>query len=452
MNYSRTITTNVLVGVLASATIPGLAQASGFAVTTQNASGLGNAYAGAAAHAMDASTVFWNPAGMMQLERDMMSISGHYLKPTSEFKNDGSTSAESLGSTPLQGENNDGGFDSFVPNFYWVTSVDPNTKFGLAFTVPFGSATKYDDTWVGRYHGVSSELRTFLINPSLAYRINDKLTVGAGIDMIIGEIEFTSAVDFGAICAAQGLSSASCSPQDTDGFTVLDGDNYSKPGFGFNIGLQYNIQPETVLGVSYRSEVDLDFEGKADFSVPSGAAFVTAAGLFNDGDISSSVTAPASLLFSFAHQVDKVTYLADITWTGWSTFQELRILYDNAAQPDSVTTEEWNDTFRYSVGLDYQYSKDLVLRTGVALDETAIPNKTRRTARLSGNDRTWVAFGGTYFWDENLTIDFGYTHLFLDDAKIENTFESSVPTLAATLEGEFEASVDILSVQLNWNF
>jgi long-chain fatty acid transport protein len=452
MNYSTTIKRNIFLGVLASAAMPGLVQASGFQLIESNGAGQGNAYAGAAAHTKDASAVFFNPAGMMQLEGDQLSVAGHYITPDADFDNNGSSGATSLGSPSLLGGDDDGGFDAIVPNLYWVTDIDDKSKFGLGVNTTFGLATKYEDDWVGRYHAVETDLKTININPSVAYRVNEQLSIGGGIDVLFGDITFSNAIDFGAICAAQGLASASCSPQQTDGFADLEGDNLSDPAFGFNFGLQYLIQPQTMFGLSYRSEIDLDLEGDADFTVPSAAAFVMSGGLFLDSDIDASVTLPASLALSVAHQVDKITYLADITWTGWSSFDELRIEYENPNQPDSVTTQDWDDTLRYSVGLDYQYTDKMLLRTGVAFDETPIPSKERRTPRVAGNDRTWLSFGLTYLWEENITVDVGYSHLFIDDTKIDNEFESSVPTLAASLTGEYEASVDILSVQLNWQY
>lgn len=452
MIYSRKIKTKLIQGFLATAVIPGMVQAAGFALIENSASGQGNAYAGAAAHTTDASTVYFNPAGMMRLEGDRLSVAGHFIKPNSEFNNEGSSAAAALGGGPLIGDDDDGGFNALVPNLYWIKGLDENTKFGLGMQTTFGLATRYDDDWIGRYHAVETDLRTVNFNPSLAYQVNERLSVGGGINMLIGDIVFSNAIDFGAICAAQGLASASCSPQNTDGFAELEGDNFGDPSFGFNFGLQYMMSPETIFGLSYRSEIDLDLEGEADFTVPAGAAFIAASGLFLDSDIEAGVTLPASLSLSVAHKVDKITYLADITWTGWSSFDELRINYENTAQPDSITTEDWDDSFRYSVGLDYQFSSEMVLRTGLAYDETPVPNEERRTPRVPGNSRTWLSFGLTYIWDEDLTVDVGYSHLFIDDTEIDNEFESSVPTLAASLTGEYEASVDILSVQLNWQY
>jgi long-chain fatty acid transport protein len=158
---------------------------------------------------------------------------------------------------------------------------------------------------------------------------------------------------------------------------------------------------------------------------------------------------PASLSFSVAHTVDKFTWLADVTWTGWSSFDELRIDYDSA-QLDTVTTEDWDDSMRYSVGFDYQYSDSLVLRAGLAIDETPIPSKELRTPRIPGEERFWVSVGLTYVAGDNFSFDVGYSHLTVDDPEIDNTFESPVSALNHTLTGEYEADVDILSAQLNW--
>ncbi|MFT5658710.1 MAG: long-chain fatty acid transport protein [Gammaproteobacteria bacterium] len=452
MKSSNPLYRSLSLGLAVACLVIGQAHASGFALIENSASGQGNAYAGAAAHTNDASAVFFNPAGMMRLEKDQFSFAGHYIKPEASFKNQGSTSAPSLGSTALTGPDDDGGFDALVPNLYWVKSIDQQTKFGLGVQTLFGLATKYDDNWVGRYHAVETDFKTLNINPSIAYQVNEKVSIGGGIDVVFGHIIFSNAIDFGAICAAQGLASASCSPQNTDGFATLEGDNLSDPALGFNFGLQYLIAPQTIFGASYRSEIDVDLQGQADFKVPAGAAFITGSGLFTDSAIDASVTLPASLALSIAHGTGKITYLADVTWTGWSSFDELRINYVNAAQPDSVTTEDWKDTLRYSIGLDYEYTDKVVLRTGIAYDESPVPSAERRTARIPGNDRTWLSLGLTYLLDDEFTLDVGYSHLFIEDTKINNEFESSVPTLASTLTGEYQAAVDILSVQLNWNY
>ncbi len=441
----------------------GSAYASGFALIEVNASGQGNAYAGAAANTNNASTVYFNPAGMMNLSGQQLALASHFIEPSADFENDGSTLAPLLGSGPLSGVDDDGGEGAFVPNFYWVKPLEGNMSFGLGVNTPFGLKTEYDDEWVGRYHGILSDLQTINFNPSLGYRVNEKLSVGGGVNVMFAKVDLTSAVDMGALCL--GLAPGVCGPAgvtpgtlSNDGSAELDGDNFDDLALGFNLGLHYMISNQTSIGIAYRSEIDIEVEGDADFSlpavtgVPSGAVagVIGASGLFVDTGLNAEVTLPASFSVSLAHRVDKFTWLVDVTWTGWSSFDELRVEYDNPLQPDTVTTEGWDDTLRYAVGFDYRATDKLILRAGLALDETPVPSAERRTPRLPGDDREWVSLGLTYMATKSISIDIGYSHLFIDDAKIDNTFESLVPTLNHDLTGEYEADVDILSAQLNW--
>jgi len=435
-----------------------VAYASGFALIEMNASGQGNAYAGAAAHTKNASTVYFNPAGMMNLEGEQLSFVGHVIDPSADFSNDGSKQNDAAGGAPLTGKNDDGGETAYLANIYWVKPLNDDTTFGIGVNTPFGLKTEYDDDWVGRYHGILSDLKTLNFNPSLGYRVNDKLSIGGGVNMMLAKVELSSAIDFGTICAgtaaAAGCAATGANPQEADGKADLDGDNYDDLSYGFNLGLAYMISKQTTIGVAYRSEIDIDVEGDADFDSPDNAfvqGVIGASNAFVDTDLKADVTLPASFSFSVAHRVGDFTWLGDATWTGWSSFDELRIRYDNPAQADTVTTEDWDDTMRYSVGVDYQYTDSLVLRTGMAYDESPVPNTKRRTPRLPGEDRYWVSLGFTYLATSAISFDVGYSHLFIDDAKIHNTLESSQEGLNSTLNGEYEGDVDILSAQLNWN-
>ena len=435
-------------------------QAAGFALIEMNASGQGNAYAGAAVGTNDASTIFFNPAGMMNFDGDQLVIVGHYIGPSADFENDGSSLSTSLGPLggPINGGDDDGGTSAFVPNLYWTKTLSEDMKFGLGFNSPFGLKTEYDDDWVGRYHAVESDLKTVNINPSLAYRVDDKLAVGGGLNVMLADVTLSNAIDMASLCIA-ALAAPSCAgegPQDLDGFAKLEGDNYDDLGVGFNLGVVYQINPQVKIGVAYRSEVEINVDGDADFTVPGSnpalnAVIAGSGGLFDDSDIEATVDLPESFSVSLSYEVGEFTWLFDWTRTGWSSYDELRVEYDNPAQPDSVTTNDWDDSDRYSIGLDYRYSDKMILRTGVAYDETPVPSAELRTPRLPGNDRTWVSFGVTYIVNPKMSFDVGYSHLFIDDADINNEFESSVPTLRHTLSGEYTADVDILSAQLNWN-
>jgi long-chain fatty acid transport protein len=430
--------------------------ASGFALIENSASGQGEAFAGAAAVASDASTVWFNPAGMMRLGDDQLVVAGHYIKPKSKFTNANSTGAAALGSPPLSGPDDDGGSTAVTGNFYIVKTLDKNAKFGFGFTTPFGLATRYDDNWIGRYHSVVTDLKTYNFNPSIAFNFNDKLSVGAGINLLLADVKFTSVVDFGSLCyAAIGASACTykgIAPQGADGFADLSADNFSDMAWGINFGLLYQLSPSTRLGMAYRSRVTINVTGRANFTVPGSMGFLTSGGQFVDTGLKASVTLPDSLSLSLASDHDKWTWLTDLTWTGWSTFSELRIVYDNPLQPDSVTSEKWNNTLRLSAGANYKYSDNVLLRAGWAYDETPVPDAVHRTARIPGNSRRWLSLGAGYKMKKDMTLDVGYSHLFVSDTQINNTFESGVPTLAATLNGTYQASVDILSAQLVWKY
>jgi len=426
---------------IASSFFSSSVQAAGFQLIENSARGQGNAFAGAAATANDASTVWFNPAGMTKLKNKQISVVGHIIVPNSEFTNDGST--DGLGNL-LSGADDEGGSTALVGNFYWVTDVGA-TKFGLGVTTPFGLTTEYNDNWIGRYHAVKTAMSTINFNPSIAREVTDKLSIGGGINILLADIELTSAVDFGSLLGA---------PQQVDGFADLTADNltFNEFAWGINLGMTYDFTKETRLGIAWRSEVEVAAEGKAKFSVPAAAAPVLGSGAFQDTRLQAKVTLPQSLSVSVKHGMGDVTLLADVSWIGWSSFEELRIQYANPFQPDSVTTEAWEDTFRYSIGADYKLNKKMTLRTGIAYDESPIPDPQHRTPRIPGNDRTWLSFGMTYEMSPALIMDIGYSHLFVRDAKIDHTLESSQSPLNATLAGNYEATVDILSAQLTWNY
>jgi long-chain fatty acid transport protein len=447
---------NVVLGLVCGV-LTSVVHASGFALIEDGASGQGNAFAGAAAVAEDATTVFFNPAGMTRLASRQIVVAGHLISTTADFKNQGSAESPLIGGAPLTGANADGGGLAGVPNLYYVQPAGNGWAFGVGINAPFGLATKYDDNWVGRYHAVESDLKTVNINPSLAFKASDALSLGAGINLQYVDVTLSSAIDFGALCFA-ALGPGTCTstgalPQQADGFARLTGDNGGDLSWGYNLGLLYELDPATRIGLAYRSEIRHHVKGHADFTVPAAGAFAVGAGTFIDTGLKATVTLPQSASLSLYHDLNSnLALLADVTWTGWSAFDELRIRYDNPNQPDTVTTENWKDTWRYSIGAIYKLNSMWLLRGGVAYDETPVPDAAHRTARVPDNDRTWLSVGTSWLYSKALTIDVGYSHLFVPDPRVNNTFESGIPTLAATLDGSYNAAVDILSAQLRWNF
>ena len=443
---------------LLSAGISNQAQAAGFALIENSASGMGNAFAGAAAIAEDASTVWFNPAGMTKLSGRQMVIAGHFISPTADFTDNGSSPAPVLGTTV-----DDGGESAPVMNFYYVQPLSDDWTFGIGINAPFGLETNYRDDWIGRYTATKSELMTININPSLAIKASDKLSLGIGISWQYVDATLANQLDAGAIC--QGLdqaftgigaacTGAGVTPGDTSSSQSLSGDDTS---MGVNFGLLYDISNATRLGVAYRSGVNHDLSGNVDFEMNAtfmGVIDTALAGtgyeaLFDDSAVTAHAELPDSLSVSVAHDMDsKLTLLGDITWTNWKSFDELKIKYANPVQSDSVIPENWGNSLRIAVGMNYKASSALTYRAGIALDQTPIDSAEDRTPRIPGNDRKWLSLGVGYDLGNDMSIDVGYSHLFVSDTPINNTD----PVHTYVITGSYEASVDILSAQLNMSF
>ena len=411
--------------------------AAGFGLIDNSVANMGNAYAGAAASAEDASTVWFNPAGMAELDDGTHVSAGvHIVKPTAEFTNNGSIKSDS---TPLTG-NGISEKTAYIPNAYAVKPINDKVKVGLGVNAPYGLETNYDANWAGRYNAIKSAMKSVNVNPSLSYKVNDKVALGAGLNAQYIDAELTSAVDLSAVGGA-------------DGKATIKGDDWS---YGYNVGALLKPSAKTKVGVSYRSKMDHTLKGSAtyDYTLPVGLPppVVT---LLNarlaDKNAQAAANLPASLSVSVAHKVnDKVEVLGDITRTNWSSFQELKVVNSADGSPIALTTEDWKDVNRYSLGMNYKYNDRLKLRTGVALDKEPIPNANRRTPRIPGNDRKWVSVGANYKLNKGMSVDVGYSHLFVKNTDINNTDEGVAP--AHTVKGTYKADVDIVGAQLNWRF
>ncbi len=424
----------------------GSAAGSGFAIIEQSAASAGYAYAGAGAVAEDASTIFFNPAGMALLSGNEAQLGAHYIIPKSEFKNQGSTTV--LGTPLTGGDGGDGGESALVPNLFYMHSFSDKLKAGIGITAPYGLATKYDDGWVGRYHALKSELATLNINPSVAYKINDQWSLGVGVSFQRAEAELSNAIDYGTILVGQMLAPPTAS-QNLDGHAEVDGDDW---GYGANVGLIFEPLTGTRFGLHYRSKIDHTLTGDAKFATPAPAAPVAAAlGLVNT-TAEAEVSLPETVSISGYHAFnDRWAILADVTWTKWSRLEELRIKFGSGAN-DSVTTLDWDDTWRYSLGGIFKATEALELRAGVAFDESPIPDEKKRTPRIPGEDRTWLTLGAGYRFSPMIKVDFAYAHLFVDDPKINKDITEAENQLRGALVGEYDASVDIISASVSFLF
>ncbi len=415
---------------------------SGFAVIEQSASGIGAAFSGANAGAQeDASVIFCNPAAMTKLEGTHVVAGGHMIMPSFDFSNDGS-SYPMLG-MPLAGDNGgNGGENVFIPNLYGMQALSEKMTLGVGINTPIGLMTEYDEGWAGRYHAIKSDLATININPSLAWKLSDKLSIGAGVNAQYLDVELSSAIDFGGILAGAGTPGVT--PQMLDGKGTVDGDDW---GYGYNIGLLCTPRDGSQIGLNYRSSIEYTIEGDAQFSVPLPARPLQAMGMFIDTSAQADLEVPQTAGIGIAQNIgDKMQLMLDLTWTGWSCFEELRVDYDSL-QPDAVTEENWNDTWRYAVGMNYFCNEQWTLRAGTAYDETPVPDAQHRTPRIPDGDRLWFSLGAGFKASEDFSVDAGYTYLIFNDTETD-----VIGATGDRLTGSYEGSVNIVSVQLNWNF
>ncbi len=275
--------------------------ASGITITEKGTKGLGNAWAGGAAVAEDASTIYWNPAGLTRLDKNRVEFSVHLIRPSFEFDNKGSTTVippPSPFNTLSGGDGGDAGGVHFVPNFFYSHDISEKWKAGVGITSPFGLATDYHSSWVGRYHTTESAVLTVDINPTTAYRINSQWSVGGGISAQYIDADLQNAIDYGTAGAGFPLF---LTPQGVDGSVKLTGDDWS---FGFNLGVLFELNEETRFGLAYRSKISHELDGEADFSTPAAVQpLATFLGLVNT-DVSADIDLPANIALSGYHQLN----------------------------------------------------------------------------------------------------------------------------------------------------
>jgi long-chain fatty acid transport protein len=437
-----------IAGLLALGT--GNALASSFALIEQSVSGMGTAYAVGSSGIDDASTVYFNPAGMSRLHGSHLSGGLQIVDLNTDFK--GSGEIANTG-TPLDGAPIDGkkklNLDTteFVPSGYISHQYSDKVWFGLGVNAPFGLKTDYDNKkWVGRYHAIKSELLTININPSMAFKINDNATIGFGVSAMYADGELTNAADVGLGAAAAGGPLPGWTPGSStfDSHVKLTADDW---GYGFNAGLLLEPTQNTRIGLHYRSEIKLKLDGHAK---------VTGPVVKGRQDAKLDITMPDTVSLSGHYDLGKRWGLmGDVTWTQWSDIDRLNIKLQDGSR--SVAVWDYDDSWRYAIGTEFKPSRTWTFRTGVALDETPVPNDSLRSPRVPDEDRTWLTLGMTYRHSPNLSFDFGYAHIFVDDPKLKNVSDNHDPKKGQTtgvhsLSGDYDASVDILSAQVNWKF
>jgi len=433
----------------------GAVQAGGITITEVSASGLGTAYASGGAAAEDASSLWFNPASMTLLDQSL-TLTGSLVAPQFDYRDRGSVQQLGPGmSVPLlpgADPRDPGGEASFVPAVFYSRPLGERLRIGIGVNAPFGLATEYSDDWRGRYQAVRSEIVDINVNPSIAWQATEEWSLGAGVSINYLDAELTNAVDFAAVCAAAAggacPNGAVPGQGQFDGFVSNEADDVS---YGVNVGALWQLA-DTRVSVAYRSQIEHELNGTADYRAPQTLGGVEALGpalgaalqaRFSDTDISADLTLPGSASIGLAQALGRWTAVADLTWFDWSDVPEVRIEQDNPAADDLVEPLGWEDSVRAAAGLIGALNRRWTVRFGAAFDESPVPGPELRSARVPDSDRWWLAAGASYHRSPAWSIDFGYAHLFAEDPDIRRS-----RLAGSTFIGEFDSAADIVSVQL----
>ncbi|MEZ7896980.1 MAG: outer membrane protein transport protein [Thauera sp.] len=411
----------------------GTASAAGFQLLEQNASGIGNAYAGSAAVAENASTIFFNPAGMTQLQAREVSAGLSLVRPSFKFTDQGSSAGV------LSGNAQDAGDWAALPNAYLSWALNKDLYVGVGMGAPFGLVTEYNRDWIGSAHSIKFDIKTININPSIAWRVNEKVSLGFGLNWQRMEAEYVRRA--GIITAPLPLAST---------FATLDADDDS---WGWNVGALFNLSDVTKVGVSYRSKIKHELKGSLQFSGTAANLHALTTGV----SASADVELPDTFILSLSHKLDsRWELLGDVSWTGWSSVDKVDImrtsglLLGTPLEKAQTLDTDFQDTWRVALGANYQLNDAWKLKFGVAFDETPVKNPEKRLTSLPDNDRIWFSFGGQWKPTKAAAIDMGVSYLHVDDTKINNG-SASDPS-KGLVKGEYDSSVWILGAQYSMSF
>lgn len=427
-----------LVSLIAMGVMPFVAQpvwSAGFALAEQNVSSLGTAYAGAASIAEDASTGYYNAAGLTRLREEQIALSGVWIGTSSSVKATRSTAtfSDPLTVQPGVGTVKPKGDAALVPGLHYANRLSDSWVFGLNITSPFGLKTKYKIDSLARYTATRSELNTINIGPSLAFAFQNGFSFGAGVDAMYVTAKLDSQVGIGTL--------------NNDGFLQNTASNW---GLGYHAGLLYEFTECTRLGLNYRSMIKVRPKGESVFQFLPGGVAETRLGVRTRVKLPESAT--ASLYHAFN---DQWAIMADVTWTHWTRFKTLSLRYiDDGSRLTYL--ENFKNAVRSSLGISYQWDECLRLRVGSAFDKT--PTKDAyRSIRIPDQNRIWGAVGAQYRFSKCFALDVGYAHLFFKKAHINE----AAPTLmrgkllntqpAQNFTGTGKARADLIGIQLTWD-
>ena len=389
---------------------------------------VGYAQAGYAARAQDASTVFTNPAGMSRLDKSQILAGMQILYGDVEFNPNSDTTV----SGP------DGGVAiGWMPggSAFIVQKLNQDFSIGLGLLSYFGLAQSFDDDWVGRYYVQESMLIGMTLTPAVSYRVNDWLYLGAGLNIMYGILDDKVAINN----VREALPDGQLKYDDTEW------------GFGANLGILVEPKPGTRFGLTYLSEVKLDFGAVPEFSGlgPGLEALLNSKGL-TTSRLDLSMTVPQMVMFSAYHELNaKWSLLGNVGWQDWSRFGKVEVGI-NTSDPKSLTVDsDYKDTWHAALGVQYRHSPAWTFTGGICHDSSAVDDD-KRTVNVPIGEIWGFAVGALYSFKPNLTLGAAYQFAWLGDMPVDQGSEQSP---AGRVTGEFSNSTfSFFALNLKWTY
>ena len=366
-NFIRSAAATAVFAAFASA-----ANAGGFQLTEQSALALGRAYAGVGVDGSDVSGVYYNPASMTlhpgtQMQLGVVGVGLNLDYASNNGKDENGRKKPEI-----------------IPHAFVSHQLTDDAWVGFALTIPFGLSTDYSNDWEQSGEGTSAMIKVIDFNPNFAYKLSDKVSLGAG-------------VSFQYVKAKLGFNKSEASL----GMTHLDVDGHE---WGWNVGLMWTPVDTVRVGLSYRSKVEHTVKGN----------MTTESQYAPLQNINASVTmdAPAWAMLSAAWDVnDWLSLYGTFRWADWSSFQNLTVELDSQMLPDQTMPKKWKDTYLMTLGYDAKMSDFWTLRGGVGYETSTISDPTLRTGTIPDADRYWLAIGSSFHWTKNFQTDVAFAHL-----------------------------------------
>lgn len=443
--------------------------AQGYYVDEHSAKRLGDAFSGGAAEAEDASTAFYNPAGLSRIKQSELVVNLSVLTTSTDVKSTGTsldqmTSLSTYTTVPLQGNGSPSVSEAVgLPSIYLALPQYEQLAFGISINAPYASGTEFNRDFVGRYFSLESEITGINVGFMASLKLSDELSVGGGINMqrISASIEqginvagYCSGAESlgltgGNSCAAIGVGEPGS--YSSDGYFKVKGHDTD---YGFTAGVLYEFSEATRVGMNFRSKIEHTLEGSANFTIPANAEAILSA---LDPNLTTHATTgtvelvtPETLSLSGFHQINDRWYVqADANWTNWSRFKSIDIVLEDTGDVLS-TPQHWNDSWRVALGGGFKLNPEWTLRAGLAFEKTPIPDQTA-SIDFAFDDYKALSVGFSYEPSDTVVVDAGLQHTFSFDRDVSQG-DASIFGDAATTQSNVETQYTSLAVGLRWKF